>query len=285
MVSYANFRNPTRPEPEREPLLAGCTLPVIDPVKEEKYRAILEAQAKELVSVRFGGFWEENPKESPPGGYDKDYFVLQAAERGEGLMLIKGKAPSEAMQAILKHPEKWRLDCSAFTHVILGLARLDCSGKKKFDQVFEGRLFFFSQMSDSFTVKGVSFVRDDPDYKLIMRTASEQDCGANNDSDDEALFQMCPVGTLFIFRNGDVDPMGRENYRFEHTIRLGPDSFIAHALVNGKNIVSLKELREGLASRTFMAHGKPGESFEQYARRVVWIRAAFLLNTHLIEKS
>jgi hypothetical protein len=283
MVSYDDFRYPLQPDPESEPPPWGCEFAPIDAGKAEKYRAILADRAKQLLSVRFGPFWIEKSDETPPTGYDKEFFHLQPAEHGEGLVLISGKSPAEAMQAIVDHPERWRLDCSAFTHVVLGLARREFIGAKSFDKKFKGRLFFFAQASDSFTVKGPYYLRLAQEYVAIRSSPDGVPCGPEHDRDDGQLFQECPVGTIFVFRNGDVSDKGKADYRFEHTIRLGPDSFIAHALVGGKNILTLKELREGLASPTYMANRSGGESLATYAERVVWVRAAQLLNTHLIE--
>jgi hypothetical protein len=284
MVSYADFRNPRRPEPEQAGRPWGCQLPVIDADKAEAYRTLLAARAKQLLSIRFGAFWEEKPGEKVPSGYDKDYFIKGLAEDGEDLELISGKLPSEAMQAILDHPEKWRLDCSAFTQIVLGLAYLDRIKPKNFNKKFSRETLFFSQRSNACTHLTAYYERKNPEYKPIMFLPDRTPCPADQDREDEELFQLCPVGTVFVFRNGDVPDLGKADYRFEHTIRLGPDSFIAHALVKGKNILTLKELREGLASITHKAYGKPNESLENYALRIVWMTTARLLNTHLIEK-
>jgi RHS repeat-associated protein len=192
------------------------------------------------------------------GRFDLDFWDLQkvgdtsgksGAEPERVLVLREGKSAAAAIDAIVKHPEKWTFECASFAQVVElnGLRR--ALGDKDFDKFLAG------QKSNTF---GEIMLRQHGSTGLTP----VQQWQHSNPRDPKSEFQRIDAGkavaetrkpedvikTLGVGAELDYQSLTlaakkpTDVFRFENAIKIGPDKYIAFPFGE----VSDAEIRDAL---------------------------------------
>jgi hypothetical protein len=139
------------------------------------------------------------------------------------LVLLDGKSPAAAIDALFGHQERWHVDCSQFVQVAHLFALRHALGAEEFDhrQKAAGAVELKQQGSTGVR-RALLFRRTSPN-KPMRRSADEQE----EPKSVEQLLDEAPAGSRVMWTNLDPDANGTP-FKNENTLKLGIDSFAAH---------------------------------------------------------
>lgn len=215
---------------------------------------------------------EGNPAQ-PGGRYDEKFWErgrygqkgAPEAKIDKVLVLLPGKAPSEAIDAIFKTPMRWSLDCATFAQAVY-LFCLRRRLRTKFDEhmINEGKktksVMLRAHLSTGLVVASMQTAPPVTD----STKAQVPDLG-------QAL-KTAPNGSEIVFENPDAEYSSA--FRHENAIKLETDSFIAHLINPGSPFANRAAIEKKLTSLATESAERRGDSTLRNKKQIVsvtWI--------------
>jgi hypothetical protein len=158
--------------------------------------------------------------------YDAEYWTEAVAEHDHGdggamLVLKPGRKPSDAIDALFDHLDRWALDCAQFVQVAELYARRHTQDTEAFDATEKGTSFKLRPFESTGLGIANLFHRDGPDQLMIDQRAK-----GSRPLDTEEVLRLAPVGSRVAWQN--LDAPASSAFRNENTVKLGADEFAAH---------------------------------------------------------
>jgi len=171
--------------------------------------------------------------EIPTEKFDHRYWMVVRDGGKKSLLLLPGKSPSRALDAMFDGLDSWRLDCAQFIQIAHLYAQRKTLGAKEFDAKVHGMEFELKPQRST----GLATARGVYDRKsknavweffpgqgeTLAKDAGAQ-CLAKT---TEELVAEAPIGSRVAWTNGDSKADGTA-YKHENALKMGPDAFAGH---------------------------------------------------------
>jgi hypothetical protein len=219
-----------------------------------KLRSVPLARASDGSEYKFDDtYWQKHGQ-----SYNADVLVLKP-----------NKSPSAAVQAIFDHPTRWQFDCSEFVQVVNYYAWLRVLGATDFDSKVRDsgrRLKIKPFMGAVFTTRKHYYRREARTEWMRYWPNGDRRLEQETCMTAWAIVNAAPIGSRINFTN---DRTTHPSWRFENTIKVSRNEFLAHGLRHpNRNKFAANDLitriyREG--------SGRHGADFAE-ASQYVWIK-------------
>ena len=231
----------------------------LDPSPE--YSKALREAVDLMRNVQFAMVADGKPGYTSTGDrYDSDWWeerpvVSNGQINDVVLVLKKGRSPSEAIDALFLHPEKWALDCARFVQVAHWYAMNKTQGKRFDKYIKEFNEFYkrpgFVLMSHLSTGMEQADVYKMPAVKQGNKNLSGVRTSASGQMVDyNELLKKIPIVSRVCWTN-----LHQENpdIRTENALKLDTNLFGAHGMgvVGDKNTFTREEIEKVMALQTY----------------------------------
>ncbi len=237
--------------------LSGSELDYALELLETPYEHYIHEANEKLAGMSFGSFGDiqawcfPEMKETSAGTkyiywYDTDYWEPDVdQQQGMGICKVKllpGKSPTEAIDAMFDHQNRWRIACAEFIQIVHLYALRHTLGGKRFDQrVGKGGVTLEIKRRESTGIKTkVTFSRKGPSEQMVRSDTRQFDKLRLDE-----ILAAAPIGSRVRWTNlVGANPEEGNPWEHENTIKLGPNKFGAHGTATGIFSTSNTHTRE-----------------------------------------
>jgi len=201
--------------------------------------------------------------------FDTDLWKALGRSRWGGKILVPKNAANaaKAVAEIFNQPGKWQFDCSQFVQVVNYYAWLKVLGDGDFNAnvIASGGIKIQPFIGSIVTTRKHYYRRES--RKEWMRYRPDGDKSREQQTCMTAwdIVDAAPIGSRVNFTN---DKAQHPSWRYENTIKVSGNEFIAHHGRGGKNVFKVNELITFICR---LGAGRPSADFDE-ANKHIWIK-------------